>query len=119
MIASDATGSVDIAGGIGARTIQELIDITGQPNVPATMPAKYGADFDNKPLPDWYTSKSQLDAAKAAVAAYQGTDATMTQTLQTNFQKANAIFQFVDQGLVSYRVDLLNDIRNFRQAFGY
>jgi len=119
VVASDATGSVDIAGGIGARTIQELIDITGQPNVPATMPAKYGADFDNKPLPDWYTAKSQLDASKAAVAAYQGSDATMQQTLQTNFQKANAIFQFVDQGLVSYRVDLLNDIRNFRQAFGY
>jgi hypothetical protein len=119
VIASDSSGSVDINGGIASRTIQELIDITGQPGVPALMPSKYGAGFDNKPLPDWYTAKANLDDAKAQVAAYQGSDANTQQMLQTNFQQANAIYQFVDQGLVAYRVDLLNDIRNFRAAFGY
>jgi hypothetical protein len=119
VIASDATGSVALNGGIAARTVQELIDITGQPGVPATMPSKYGADFDNKPLPDWYTAKAQLDAAKAAAAADTGTDATVTQKLQSDFNKANIIYQFVDTSLVGYRVDLLNDIRAFRSAFGY
>ncbi|HVU51036.1 MAG TPA: zinc-dependent metalloprotease [Polyangia bacterium] len=119
VVPSDATASVSINGGIASQTIQELIDITGQPGVPARMPSKFGADFDNNPLPDWYTAKQDLDNAKAAVAAYTGTDTNMQQTLQTNFDKANAIFQFVDQGLVAYRVDLLNDIRNFRAAFGY
>jgi hypothetical protein len=118
-LATDSTSTVDIQGGIAARTIQELIDITGQPNVLATMPAKYGADFNNKPLPDWYTAKANLDTAKAAVAAYTGTDMGMKQTLQTNFDQANSVYEFVDQNLVGYRVDLLNDIRVFRSAFGY
>jgi hypothetical protein len=117
IVAGDSTGSVDITGGIASNTIKELIAITGQPGVPATMPGKYGADFDNNPLPDWYTAKSMLDTAKAAVANNQ--DPAMTAKLQNNFDKANAVYQFVDQGLVAYRVDLLNDIRNFRSAFGY
>jgi hypothetical protein len=119
VLSTDSSGTVDIKGGIASKTIQELIDITGQPGVPANMPSKYGADFDNKPLPDWYTAKAKLDAAKAAAAAYTGTDKMMIQSLQTDFDKANAIYQFVDQGLVAYRVDLLNDIRTFRSAFGY
>jgi hypothetical protein len=119
VLSTDSSGTVDIKGGIAAKTIQELVDITGQPGVPAFLSMKYGTDFDNKALPDWYTAKAQLDAAKAAAAAYTGTDKTMTQQLQTNFDKANAIYQYIDQGLMAYRVDLLNDIRTFRQAFGY
>jgi hypothetical protein len=116
VLATDATGSVDINGGIAAKTIEELIAITGTFGVPAKMPAKYGADFDNQPLPDWYTAKQNLDTAKKA--AGDNTDPAMSQTLQDNFDKANAIYQFVDF-LVSFRVDQLNDIRIFRQGFGY
>ena len=118
-IAGDSSGTVDINGGIAGKTIQELIDITGTPNVPAFLDKKYGVDFNNQPLPDWYTAKAQLDDAKAKAAAYTGSDQNTTDMLQKNFNDANAIYQFVDQGLVAYRVDLLNDIRNFRAAFGY
>jgi hypothetical protein len=118
-VPGDSTGSVSISGGIASQTIKELNAITGQPNVPATMPAKFGADFNNQPLPDWYTAKQLLDNAKSDVATYTGTDQSEKTKRQVAFEQANAIFQFVDQGLVAYRVDLLNDIRNFRQAFGY
>jgi hypothetical protein len=118
-IAGDSSGTVDINGGIAGKTIQELIDITGTPNVPAFLDKKYGVDFNNQPLPDWYTAKAQLDDAKAKAAAYTGSDQNTTDMLQKNFNDANAIYQFVDQGLVAYRVDLLNDIREFRAAFGY
>ena len=117
MVTGDSSSTVDIGGGIAAKTIQELNDITGQPGVPATMPGKYGAGFDNKPLPNWYTAKKALDDAQAAAAA--NTDPKVTAQLQQNYDQANAIYQFVDQSLVAYRVDLLNDIRNFRMAFGY
>jgi hypothetical protein len=117
VLATDPSGTVDINGGIASRVIQELIDITGTSGVPARMPKKFGFGLDNQPLPDWYTAKKQLDDAKAAAAAYTGSDKTMQATLQANFDQANTIFQFVDQFLVAYRVDLLDDIRTFRQAF--
>ncbi len=116
VVATDSSGTVDVNGGIAARTIQELIDITGTAGVPAMMPEKFGADFDGKALPDWQTAKAQLDAAKAAAAASTATDATTKAQLQQNYDQANAIYQFVDQSLVAYRVDLLNDIRNFRSG---
>jgi hypothetical protein len=104
----------DTYSGIASRTIQELIDITGTPGVPATLPPIYGADQNQQPLPDWQTAKAALDAATAAGAAGASGDAK----LQANYDNANAVFQAVDF-LVSYRVDLLSDIRNFRAAFGY
>ena len=115
-IANDAASTVDINGGIAQLTIKELIEITGQPGVPANLPAKYGVDSENNALPDWYTAKANLEDAQKKAAA--NTDPAMTQTLQTNFDKANAIYQYIDQGLMAYRVDLLNDIRTFRSAFG-
>jgi hypothetical protein len=117
VLSTDSSGTVDIRGGIAAKTIQELIEITGQPNQPSTMNPKYGSDSNNKPLPDWYTAKAQLDTAKAMAAQYTGNDAATKQQLQTTFNQANAIYQYVDQGLVGYRVDLLNDIRAFRAVF--
>ena len=106
----------DTYSGIASRTIQELVDITGTAGVPATLPAVYGADQNQQPLPDWQTAKAALDAATAAGAA--NTDSTKAGVYQTAYENANAVFQAVDF-LVSYRVDLLSDIRNFRAAFGY
>jgi hypothetical protein len=102
--------------GIGSTVVQELVDITGQANVPATLDQKWGVDFQNQKLPDWYTAKAALDAAKAAAQA--NTDTTKTDALQRAYAEANSRFQQVDY-LVAYRVDLLSDIRLFRSAFGY
>jgi hypothetical protein len=90
--------------GIGVALIDELNLIAGQPGVPGTLPKKYGV-INNQPLPDWSTAKANLDAARA------GTD-------QTAFNNAQIAFQNVDFYL-SYRVDLLSDLRLFRSAFGY
>jgi hypothetical protein len=117
MIAGDSSATVDIQGGISGKVMQELIDITGQVGVPGTIALKYGVDFKGNALPDWQTAKAQLDAAKLAAAA--NTDGTKTAQLQQTFDQANAIYQYIDQGLVAYRVDQLNDFRAFRQAFGY
>jgi Met-zincin len=102
--------------GVGSTVIQELIDITGQPATPKALPDKWGVDDKNQPLPDWYTSKANMDAAYTAAQA--NTDNTMTTTLQTAYSRAQMIFNAVDY-LVAYRVDLLNDIRMFRTGFGY
>jgi uncharacterized protein DUF4953 len=108
----------DTYSGIASRTIQELVDITGTVGVPATLPFSYGINpITPVPtaLPDWQTAKAALDAAQAAGAA--NTD-PMNTTFQNNYANALSVFQAVDF-LVSYRVDLLSDIRNFRSAFGY
>jgi hypothetical protein len=102
--------------GIGSTVVKELIDITGQPNVPATLDEKWGVDFNNQKLPDWYTAKQNLDNAQLAAA--NNTDPKMNDALQQKYSEANNIFQQVDY-LVAYRTDLLNDIRMFRSAFGY
>lgn len=118
VVASDSSSTVDLGGGIAAKVVQELNEITGQAGTPGTIPLKYGVGFDGKSaLPDWQTAKQNLDDAKAAATA--NTDAAQTAKLQRAFDEANAIYQYVDQSLVAYRVDLLNDIRGFRQAFGY
>jgi hypothetical protein len=103
--------------GIASTVVQELMDITGQPGVPASLPEKWGLDPDNNPLPDWYTAKAKLDAAQAAAQA-NTVAGKPTDDLQLAYAKANSNFQNVDY-LVSYRVDLLTDIRTFRIAFGY
>jgi hypothetical protein len=74
--------------------------------VRATLPAKFGYINDaGDAYPDWQTARADLQAASA------GTD-------QAAYQRATAIFQNVDYYL-SYRVDLLSDLRRFRMAFGY
>ncbi|HTA20468.1 MAG TPA: hypothetical protein VK989_14350, partial [Polyangia bacterium] len=88
--------------------------ITGTVNVPGTIPLSYGVDQNGNALPDWQTAKAAMDAAQAAGAAGAAGDGK----LQANYTNAVAVFQAVDF-LVSYRVDLLSDIRNFRSAFGY
>ncbi|HSZ81385.1 MAG TPA: zinc-dependent metalloprotease [Polyangia bacterium] len=107
----------DTYSGIASRVIQELVDVTGQVGVPAALPPQYGADQNGNPLPDWQTAKAASDAAMAASVA--NTDTAKTAQLQTAYDNANAIFQFVDQQILAPRVDLLSDIRNFRAAFGY
>jgi hypothetical protein len=104
----------DTYSGIASRTLQELTDITGTAGVPATLPLTYGVDQNGNALPDWQTAKAAMDAAQAAGAAGAAGDGK----LQTSYANALAVFQAVDF-LVSYRVDLLSDIRNFRSAFGY
>ncbi|HET6150031.1 MAG TPA: zinc-dependent metalloprotease [Polyangia bacterium] len=90
--------------GIGEKLIQELNQITGTWGVPGTMPTKFGYDYDaDAPSPDWQTARANLEAAAA------GTD-------QAAFEHATSVFQNVDLAL-SYRVDLLNDLRRFRMAF--
>jgi Met-zincin len=101
--------------GVAVPIVQELQTITGQKGVPGVLPEKYGA-FKNQPLPDWQTAKANLDAAQAAAQA--NTDTTKTAALQQSYSDALSVFQGVDYQL-SYRVDLLDDLRNFRTAFGY
>jgi hypothetical protein len=101
--------------GIAVPVIQELQTISGQQGVPGVLPAKYG-EFENQPLPDWYTAKANLDMAQATAAS--NNDTTQTAALQQKYDDANSVFQAVDYQL-SYRVDLLDDLRNFRSAFGY
>jgi len=91
---------------IGVQVIDDLTTIAGTQGVAGTIPTKFGAqDAQGTPFPDWQTAKANLDAAQAAGD-------------QAKYQTAQSIFQYVDY-LLAYRVDLLNDMRNFRRAFGY
>ncbi len=91
---------------VGTQLIDDLNVILGTKGTPGTLPPSFGAiDINGTPLPDWWTAQANLTAAQA------GTD-------QTAYQTAQTIFQAVDFQL-AYRVDLLNDLRNFRRAFGY
>jgi Met-zincin len=105
---------------IAAKVVKELVDITGKAGTPGTLPTSFGSyrDLDNniQSLPDWQTAKANMDAAKVDGAA--NTDATKAADFQRKYDLAQAIFQQVDY-YVSYRVDLINDLRLFRSAFGY
>jgi hypothetical protein len=91
---------------VGTQLIDDLGQIAGTKGTHGTLPLIFGTlDAQGTPLPDWWTAKATLDAAQA------GTD-------QTAYQNAQNVFQYVDFQL-AYRVDLLNDLRNFRRAFGY
>ncbi|HEY2901427.1 MAG TPA: zinc-dependent metalloprotease [Polyangia bacterium] len=99
--------------GVGVQVIDDLNVLVGKPGVNGTMPGSYGTyGYTNSDttvaqtaIPDWNTAKAALDAAKASgnAAAYNN---------------ANSAFLAADFWL-SYKVDLLNDLRNFRKAFGY
>jgi hypothetical protein len=101
--------------GIAAQVVQELIELTGKDGTPATLPERYGW-YNNKPLPDWQTSRANWYAAQAAAQA--NADPAKVADLQKKYEEADAITKQVDY-LVAYRVDLLNDLRLFRSAFGY
>lgn len=91
---------------VGVQIIDDLTTIAGAKGVTGTIPTKFGAlDVQGTPYPDWQTAKANLDAAHAAGD-------------QAAYQRAQSIFQYIDY-LLAYRVDLLNDLRNFRRAFGY
>ncbi len=85
---------------IGAQVLDELSEITGTPGVRGTLATKWGT-YGTTPIPNWYTAKSDLDAATA------GTD-------QAAYDKAQVIFSHVDY-LIGYRLDLISDIRSFRK----
>jgi hypothetical protein len=112
--------------GIGAQVVREL-QLLSYPTPdamgnPTPLPQHYGYftekfyEFFDKPLYDWTTAKKHLDDAKAAAAA--NTDEAQKVPLQTAYQDAQAVFDRVDY-LVSYRVDLINDLRLFKAAFTY
>jgi hypothetical protein len=91
---------------VGVQIIDELTTIAGTKGVTGTIPTKFGAlDTQGTPYPDWQTAKANVGAAQMAGD-------------QAAYQRAQAIFQYIDY-LLAYRVDLLNDLRNFRRAFGY
>jgi hypothetical protein len=87
-------------GNIGSGLLDELTELTGTAGIRGTLSAKWGT-YDNQTLPNWYSAKADLDAAAA------GTD-------QAAYEKAQLIFSYLDQ-LVSYRIDLISDIRSFRK----
>jgi hypothetical protein len=90
--------------GIGVELIQELNLISGKEGVAGTLPKKYGLDqYTQLPYPDWFTAKAALETARASGN-------------QTAYQRAFEAFTIVDS-IFSYRVDLLNDVRIFRNAF--
>lgn len=88
--------------GIGVELIRELRQIVGSPTATGVLPRKYGL-LDTQPLPDWHTAKAALTAAEASGN-------------QQQYGRALEIFKYVDY-LVSYRVDVLTDLRIFRLAF--
>ena len=121
--------------GIGVTVIKELNQLVGVAGTPGTLPAKYGtatlptcatdvcypffqrtvaAGEGAQPLPDWYTGKALKDAAQAA--AQQNTDTSKAADLQKAYEAALQNFNIVDV-LLSFKVDLLGDIRTFRHAF--
>jgi hypothetical protein len=82
---------------------------------PTTLPKKYGT-AGGQALPDWFTAKAKVAVAQAAAAA--NTDNTKTAALQTAYTNAVNIQTYVDY-LLNFRIDLLGDIRSFRNAFKY
>jgi hypothetical protein len=104
--------------GIGAQVLQELIALTGKAGTKGSIPTKFGLNQNDndEPYPDWYTAKKNLEDAQKAGEA--NTDSALTAKLQAEYTEALRVFQGID-GLVSYRVDLLNDIRAFRTVFVY
>ncbi|HXI55900.1 MAG TPA: zinc-dependent metalloprotease [Polyangia bacterium] len=100
--------------GIGVQVIDDLNAMTGKVGVEGTLsPQKFGTlfidhgdgTFDQPLIPDFYTAKAKLDAAKASGN-------------QTDYSYALNAFQTV-QTLMAYQVDLLNDLRTFRRAFAF
>jgi hypothetical protein len=101
--------------GIGYQIIQELNTILGTAGSPTTLSERYGY-INNKALPDWTSAKAAL--AQAQADAQANTDSTKADALQKKYTDALNAFNAVDY-LLGYRVDLLNDLRLFRTAFGY
>lgn len=88
--------------GVGYSLLIDLKTIAGVAGTPGSLPTKFGM-VGSQPLPDWATAKANLDAARAGGN-------------QTAYSNALSIFTYVDS-LLGLRVDLLGDVRQFRQAF--
>ena len=86
---------------IGRQIIEELNAITGVAGTRGTMPVSIGSYTNGEPLPNWYTAKADLDAAK------MGTD-------QAAYDQAVSIYNYLSQ-VLGYRIDLISDIRETRK----
>jgi len=101
--------------GIGYQIVSELNTIMGTAGTPTTLSERFGY-YNAKPLPNWLAAKANVATAQAAAKA--NTDKDKAADLQAKYVDALNIFTRVDY-LLAYRVDLLNDLRLFRTAFGY
>jgi hypothetical protein len=86
---------------IGRQILDELNAITGTAGTPGTIPVNVGTYTDGTPVPNWYSAKAALDAAKQSMD-------------QAAYDQAIATYNYVN-GLVGYRIDLIGDIRLFRK----
>jgi len=86
---------------IGKQILDELNGITGVKGTRGTVPLSIGMYTDGSPVPDWYSAKADVDAAKAAGD-------------QNKYNSAISTFNYVN-GLLGYRIDLIGDIRMFRK----
>jgi hypothetical protein len=86
---------------IGRQIIDELNSIVGVAGTRGTLPLTIGSFTNGDPVPNWYSAKADVDAAK------QGTD-------QAAYESAVGIYNYVNQ-LLGYRIDLISDIRAFRK----
>jgi hypothetical protein len=89
---------------IGVELLDELAMLTGTKGVPGTITKKFGT-YNEQPLPDWHTAKANLDAALASGD-------------QARFNEAQLLYNNAEF-LLNYRIDLLNDLREFRRVFAY
>jgi hypothetical protein len=95
------TNAAGASPNIGRQLIDELNAITGTAGTRGTIPLNIGSYTDGTPVPDWYSAKADVDAAKQAMN-------------QDAYDQAVSVFNYVN-GLVGYRVDLIGDIRLFRK----
>ncbi len=87
---------------IGRQIVDELNAITGVSGTRGTLPLNLGSYSDGTPVPNWYSAKADLDAAKAAGN-------------QMAYDQAISIYNYVNQ-MLGYRIDLIGDIRAYRKA---
>jgi uncharacterized protein DUF4953 len=95
------TNAPGTAPNIGRQVLDELNAITGVSGTRGTIPVTIDSYTDGTALPNWYTAKADLEAAK------MGTD-------QTAYNNAISIYNYINY-LVGYRIDLIGDIRLFRK----
>jgi hypothetical protein len=87
---------------IGKEIVDELNAITGVAGTRGTLPLNLGSYTDGSPLPNWYSAKADLDAARAAGD-------------QDAYDQAISIYNYLNQ-MLGYRIDLIGDIRAYRKA---
>jgi hypothetical protein len=99
------TNTNGAAPNIGHQLLKELNDITGVAGTTnGTIPVNIGSYSDGSAMPNWYAAKAALDAAA------NGSD-------QTAYTNALSTYNFVNNNMLGYRIDLIADIRMFRRLF--